>query len=174
MYGYLVCGDLGWYCTVGYTWVSCGNVFFYVCQSWSYAEHFFSDICCWSCMILWLCGLSGLCVLLLIYPSVLVWYRWGGGTFNLCAVSVLSEWVNVVQLHTDLKNSPIRYNGLGTSFLILILRTVCAILIKEWKNKSKRNTSFPYRYRSNNTDFPRYRQSGDFFMHKNSSRIRSR
>lgn len=33
----------------------------------------------------------------------------GGGTFQLCAVSVLSEGVNVVQLHTDWKNSPIRY-----------------------------------------------------------------
>ena len=27
--------------SLGYIWVSCGNVFFYVCQSWSYAEHFF-------------------------------------------------------------------------------------------------------------------------------------
>ena len=138
MYGYLVCGDLGWYCTVGYTWVSCGNVFFYVCQSWSYEEHFFSDICCWSCMILWLCGLSGLCVLLLIYPSVLVWYRWGGGTFNLCAVSVLSEWVNVVQLHTDLKNSPIRYflkyyyfSERYVDLLQLICYDILILIIKE-------------------------------------------
>ena len=53
-------------------------------------QNLFSDICCLSCMVLWLCGLLGLCALLLIYPSVLVWYRWGGGTFNLCAVSVLS------------------------------------------------------------------------------------
>ena len=106
--------------------------------SWSYAEHFFSDICCWSCMILWLCGLSGLCVLLLIYPSVLVWYRWGGGTFNLCAVSVLSEWVNVVQLHTDLKNSPIRYflkyyyfSERYVDLLQLICYDILILIIKE-------------------------------------------
>lgn len=39
---------------------------------WKLCRTLFSDICCWSCMVLWLCGLSGLCVLLLIYPSVLV------------------------------------------------------------------------------------------------------
>ena len=32
-----------------------------------------------------------------------------GGTFQLLGVSVLSEGVNVVQLHTDCKISPIRY-----------------------------------------------------------------
>ena len=48
---------------------------------WKLCRTLFSDICCWSCMVLWLCGLSGLCALLLIYPSVLVWYRWGWGYF---------------------------------------------------------------------------------------------
>lgn len=45
---------------------------------WKLCRTLFSDICCWSCMVLWLCGLSGLCALLLIYPSILVWYRWVG------------------------------------------------------------------------------------------------
>ena len=45
---------------------------------WKLCRTLFSDICCWSCMVLWLCGLLGLCALLLIYPSVLVWYRWVG------------------------------------------------------------------------------------------------
>lgn len=27
--------------SLGYIWVGCWNVFFYVCQSWSHAEHFF-------------------------------------------------------------------------------------------------------------------------------------
>ena len=70
-------GDLGWYCTVCYIWVGCGNVFFCDCQSGSYARTLFSDICCWSCMVLWLYGLLGLCALLPIYHSILVWYRWG-------------------------------------------------------------------------------------------------
>ena len=77
-------------------------------------------------------------VLLLIYPSVLVWYRWGGGTFNLCAVSVLSEWVNVVQLHTDLKNSPIRYflkyyyfSERYVDLLQLICYDILILIIKE-------------------------------------------
>lgn len=85
-------GDLGWYCTVCYIWVGCGTIamIFLCLPVWKLCRTLFSDICCWSCMVLWLCGLSGLCALLLIYPSILVWYRWGGGTFNLCAVSVLS------------------------------------------------------------------------------------
>ena len=58
-------------------------------------------------LIVWSIGLVR--ALLLIYPSILVWYRWVGGTFNLYAVSVLSEGVNVVKLHTHWKNSPIRY-----------------------------------------------------------------
>ena len=45
---------------------------------WKLCRTLFSDICCWSCMVLWLCGLSGLCALLPIYHSILVWYRWVG------------------------------------------------------------------------------------------------
>ena len=44
-------------------------------------------------LIVWLLVL---CALLPIYHSILVWDRSGGGTFNLCSVSVLSEGVNVV------------------------------------------------------------------------------
>lgn len=131
MYGYLVCGDLGWYCTVGYTWVSCGNVFFYVCQSWSYAEHFFSDICCWSCMILWLCGLSGLCVLLLIYPSVLVWYRWVGvllifAPFRFCLKGWM--WFNCILTgkiaRYDTRSIP-KYRNRPLILHIVIKKSIC-------------------------------------------------
>lgn len=142
MYGYLVCGDLGWYCTVGYTWVSCGNVFFYVCQSWSYAEHFFSDICCWSCMILWLCGLSGLCVLLLIYPSILVWYRWVGvllifAPFRFCRKGWM--WFNCTLTGKIARYD--KYNMYNYIFSLRIFfdssRILCGTLINIWYNFSK-------------------------------------
>ncbi len=64
--------------SLGYIWVSCGNVFFYVCQSGSYAEHFFliyvvGRVWFFDCVVYRACV-----ALLLIYPSVLVWYRWVG------------------------------------------------------------------------------------------------
>ena len=72
---------LGWSGLILYSRLYLGRLWeclFLWLSVWKLCRTLFSDICCWSCMVLWLCGLSGLCALLLIYPSVLVWYRWVG------------------------------------------------------------------------------------------------
>ena len=109
---------------------------------WKLCRTLFSDICCWSCMILWLCGLSGLCVLLLIYPSILVWYRWVGvllifAPFRFCRKGWM--WFNCTLTGKIARYD--KYNMYNYIFSLRIFfdssRILCGTLINIWYNFSK-------------------------------------